>query len=121
MEPQIFLGTWKKDSSTSGPTTRLSRPYESGTLVLNKDGTFYYRWAADDVMGDKYGTFIITDSINGLKILKLLSPANSNFYYTILEADNNRLKTTHKSSYKVGDSTITFDMIDIFKKIAVAE
>ena len=113
--PGMFLGTWKKDSSTNGPTRELSRPYQSGILVLKRDGTFDYRWSAIDVIGEEHGKFFITDSTNGLKILKLVGEANS-YYYTILEADNNRLKTSEKNSYEVGDSTIIFDMIDIFKK-----
>jgi len=52
-----------------------------------------------------------------LKVLKLERKTGYYFYYTILEADKNRFKTTSKHSYTVSDSTITFDMIDVFKKI----
>jgi hypothetical protein len=116
---EIFFGTWKKDSSTSGPTTRLSKPYESGTLVLKKNADFNYKWRADDVMGDYDGEFEINDSTNGLKILCLMHGQKLYRKYIILEADDKRMKTSLKSSYTLynSDSTIFFEMVDVFKKI----
>lgn len=113
----MFVGVWKKDSSTSGPTTRLSKPYESGTLVLNEDGSFYYEWSAIDVMGAAHGEVMIDDSTNSMKILKLMKDGKLYRRYIILEIDTLRMKTSLKSSYDVADSTIFFDMIDVFKKI----
>ncbi len=115
--PDFFIGTWQKDSSTNGPTSRLSRPYESGTLVFNKNGTYNYRWGSDDVFGSDSGKYIITDSVNGLKVLKLEKRSGYYFYYTVLEVDNKRFKAKCKLSYDAEDSTIYYDMIDVFKKI----
>jgi len=55
--PDIFLGKWKIDSSSNGPSKRLSRPYMSGTLVLKNDGTYDYNWKADDVLGEDRGKY----------------------------------------------------------------
>ena len=115
--PDSLLGRWEKDSSTNGPAKKLSRPYESAILVLKKDGTFDYKWSADDVGGKEHGKFIVKDSADGFKILELINTKNRFRYCKILEADNYRLKTSHKNSYGVDDSTIYFDMIDVFKKI----
>ena len=115
--PKMFVGVWKKDSSTSGPTTRLSKPYESGTLVLKEDGHFNYKWNTDDIFGEAEGDFVIDDSTNSIRILKLMRDQKLYRDHIILEADNIRMKTSCKSSYDVADSTIYFDMVDVFKKI----
>lgn len=112
----IFLGTWQKDSSTNGPTSRFSSPYESGVLVFKKNGTYTYSWSADDVSGSDRGKYFITDSINGLKFLKLERRSEHYIYYTILEVDRRRLKVKSRYNYEVGDSIIYYDIVDIFRK-----
>ncbi len=113
----IFSGTWKKDSSTNGPTTKLSLPYVSGTLILKKNGKYIYDWNADDVFGNEKGNYIIVDSTNGSKILKLIRPSGYFDDYVILEKSRDRLKVKSRHSYNTGDSTIYFDMVDVFRKI----
>ncbi|MEO5946543.1 MAG: hypothetical protein ABIP79_06970 [Chitinophagaceae bacterium] len=114
--PSIFLGTWKIDSSTNGSTKRLSKPYESGILNLKKDGTYTYNLAAADVFNEYSGLFFVSDSINGIKILKLEIGSNYNFYYVVEKLENNMMQVSSRQSYDYGDSTIYFTKRDIFKR-----
>jgi hypothetical protein len=115
--PKIFLGNWKLDSSTGGPGTKLFPAYESRNIIFKKDGTFEYDWMEGDV-GDNYsGNYFIKDSVSNLKILKLVDKRKNIPIYVILEASKDRLKTSSKHRYTIGDSAIVFYMIDVFKKI----
>lgn len=112
-----LLGTWKKDSSSNGPSSKLSRPYEKGTLIIKNDGTYEYDWMADDVGGNSKGKYFITDSVD-LKVLKLERAPNIYFVYRIVEYDQNRFKSISTQKYTaLDDSIIFFEMIDIFKKV----
>jgi hypothetical protein len=113
---ESYIGTWKKDSSTNGPTTKLSKPYESGILIFKKDSTYRYSWAADDYLGDDTGRYFILDSAGDLKILRLKKTSDYYRDYIILEKSSRRLKVKSIHNYNVGDSTIFFDMVDIFKR-----
>jgi len=113
---ESFIGTWRKDSSTNGPTTRLSKPYVSGTLIFGKDSIYSYSWIADDVLGDDRGRYFIIASGNGLKILRLEKAPGYYSDYIILEKTNHRFKVKSRHSYNVSDSTIYFDMVDVYKK-----
>jgi hypothetical protein len=113
-----LIGTWNKDSSSNGPSKILSRPYESGTLTLKNDGAYEYNWMADDIGGNRNGKYFIIDSISGSKILKLERDSGNFFIYRILEFNDRRFKAISTHHYTtLDDSTIFFDMIDVFKKI----